>query len=364
MKIHEITDHLEEIAPLHYQESYDNSGLLVGDINSKVKGALISLDCTESVIDEAISLGINLVISHHPIIFSSLNKINGRNYVERVIIKAIKNDIAIYAIHTNLDNVFEGVNNKIAEKLGLINCKILLPKSKQIKQLVVYCPLTHSLALKEALLENGAGSFRNYDNCSFSVKGKGTFRPKKGSSPFLGNLEELEEVDEERLEFFFNNEDENLLLDVMHQNHPYEQVAFQVYSLDNISSEIGSGMIGDLQKEIESKEYLDSLKSKMSTECIRHTKLINKKIKKIAICGGSGSFLLEEAKRQNADLFVSSDFKYHEFFDAEDKIIIADIGHFESEQFTKDLIYDLLSKKFTKFAVQLSKVNTNPINYL
>ena len=364
MKIHEITDYLEEIAPLHYQESYDNSGLLVGDFNSKVKGALISLDCTESVIDEAISLGINLVISHHPIIFSSLNKINGRNYVERVIIKAIKNDIAIYAIHTNLDNVFEGVNSKIAEKLGLINCKILLPKSKQIKQLVVYCPLTHSLALKEALLENGAGSFRNYDNCSFSVKGKGTFRPKKGSSPFLGNLGDLEQVDEERLEFFFNNEDENRLLDVMHQNHPYEQVAFQVYSLDNISSEIGSGMIGDLQKEIEPKEYLDSLKSKMSTECIRHTKLINKKIKKIAICGGSGSFLLEEAKKQNADLFVSSDFKYHEFFDAEDKIIIADIGHFESEQFTKDLIYDLLSKKFTKFAVQLSKVNTNPINYL
>ena len=364
MKIHEITDYLEEIAPLHYQESYDNSGLLVGDFNSKVKGALISLDCTESVIDEAISLGINLVISHHPIIFSSLNKINGRNYVERVIIKAIKNDIAIYAIHTNLDNVFEGVNSKIAEKLGLINCKILLTKSKQIKQLVVYCPITHSLALKEALLENGAGSFRNYDNCSFSVKGKGTFRPKRGSSPFLGNVGEVEQVDEERLEFFLNNEDENRLLDVMHQNHPYEQVAFQVYSLDNVSSEIGSGMIGELQKEIEPKEYLDFLKIKMSTECIRHTKLINKKIKKIAICGGSGSFLLEEAKKQNADLFVSSDFKYHEFFDAEDKILIADIGHFESEQFTKDLIYDLLSKKFTKFAVQLSKVNTNPINYL
>ena len=316
MKIHEITDYLEEIAPLHYQESYDNSGLLVGDFNSKVKGALISLDCTESVIDEAISLGINLVISHHPIIFSSLNKINGRNYVERVIIKAIKNDIAIYAIHTNLDNVFEGVNSKIAEKLGLINCKILLTKSKQIKQLVVYCPITHSLALKEALLENGAGSFRNYDNCSFSVKGKGTFRPKRGSSPFLGNVGEVEQVDEERLEFFLNNEDENRLLDVMHQNHPYEQVAFQVYSLDNVSSEIGSGMIGELQKEIEPKEYLDFLKIKMSTECIRHTKLINKKIKKIAICGGSGSFLLEEAKKQNADLFVSSDFKYHEFFDA------------------------------------------------
>ena len=364
MKIHEITDFLEEIAPLHYQESYDNSGLLVGDFNSEIKGALISLDCTESVIDEAISLGTKLVISHHPIIFSPLKKINGKNYVERVILKAIKNDIAIYAIHTNLDNIYDGVNSKIVEKLGLINCKILLPTSKQIKQLVVYCPTTHALALKEALLENGAGSFRTYDNCSFSVKGKGTFKPKRGSSPFLGNIGDVEHVDEERLEFFFNNEDEKLILDVMRQNHPYEQVAYQVYSLDNISSDIGSGMIGDLQNEIDSKKYLDLLKTKMSTNCIRHTKIVNKKIKKIAICGGSGSFLLEEAKRQNADLFVSSDFKYHEFFDAEDKIIIADIGHFESEQFTKDLIYDLLSKKFTKFAVQLSKVNTNPINYL
>ena len=214
------------------------------------------------------------------------------------------------------------------------------------------------------MLENGAGSFRTYDNCSFSVTGKGTFKPKRGSSPFLGNIGDVEQVDEERLEFFFNNEDEKLLLDIMRQNHPYEQVAFQVYSLDNISSDIGSGMIGELQNEIDSKKYLDLLKTKMSTKCIRHTKIVKKKIKKIAICGGSGSFLLEEAKRQNADLFVSSDFKYHEFFDAEDKIIIADIGHFESEQFTKDLIYDLLSKKFTKFAVQLSKVNTNPINYL
>jgi putative NIF3 family GTP cyclohydrolase 1 type 2 len=198
----------------------------------------------------------------------------------------------------------------------------------------------------------------------FQLKGRELLGQKEVALHSWVILGELEQVDEERLEFFFNNEDENRLLDVMHQNHPYEQVAFQVYSLDNVSSEIGSGMIGELQKEIEPKEYLDLLKSKMSTECIRHTKLINKKIKKIAICGGSGSFLLEEAKKQNADLFVSSDFKYHEFFDAEDEIIIADIGHFESEQFTKDLIYDLLSKKFTKFAVQLSKVNTNPINYL
>jgi len=364
MKIREITDFLEEIAPLHYQESYDNSGLIIGDLENKVDDVLITLDCTEEVIDEAISNNCNLIISHHPIIFSPLKKINGKNYVERVIVKAIKHDISIYAIHTNLDNVYNGVNSKIAEKLGLKNCKILRPNSKLIKQLVVYCPSSHSESLKQSLLECGAGEFRNYDNCSFSVVGKGTFRPKEGSNPFFGNIDNTETVSEERLEFFYNIKDENALLECLFKNHPYEQVAYQIYSLDNICSEIGSGMIGELEDEIECDKFLALIKKKMKTDCIRHTSLIRNKIKYVAVCGGSGSFLLEEAKKKNADIFISSDFKYHEFFDADGKIIIADIGHFESEQFTKELICDMLSKKFTKFAVQLSKVNTNPINYL
>ena len=364
MKIREITDYLEEIAPLHYQESYDNSGLIIGDLENKVKDVLITLDCTEEVIDEAISKNCNLVISHHPIIFSPLKKINGKNYVERVIIKAIKNDISIYAIHTNLDNVYNGVNSKIAEKLGLKNCKILRPKSKLIKQLVVYCPSSHSEPLKQSLLECGAGEFKNYDNCSFSVVGQGTFRPKEGSNPFFGNIDNTETVSEERLEFFYNIKDQNALLECLFKNHPYEQVAYQIYSLDNICSEIGSGMIGELEDEIECDKFLKIIKDKMQTSCIRHTSLLKKKIKYVAVCGGSGSFLLEQAKNKKADIFISSDFKYHEFFDSDGKIVIADIGHFESEQFTKELIYDFLSKKFTKFAVQLSNVNTNPINYL
>ena len=364
MKIRNITDYLEEIAPLHLQESYDNSGLIIGDLENIVQGCLITLDCTEEVIDEAVSKKCNLVIAHHPIIFNPLKKIIGNSYVERTIIKAIKNDIAVYAIHTNLDNVYGGVNSKIAEKLGLINCEILLPKNKFLKQLVVYCPLTHSEALKEAMLDNGAGSFTNYDNCSFSSNGQATFRPKEGSSPFVGDIGEIYDSKEVRLEFFLEKDTENSLIKLMQENHPYEQVAYQIYTLDNFSHEIGSGMIGDLSSEIESEIFMNFIKKQMHTDCIRHTQLINKQIKRVAICGGSGSFLLQQAKNKKADIFISSDFKYHEFFDADKKIIIADIGHFESEQFTKELIYDFLRKKFTKFAVQLSNVNTNPINYL
>ena len=364
MKIKEITDFLEEIAPLHYQEAYDNSGLIIGNKEDVVHGALITLDCTEEVVEEAISKKCNLIIAHHPIIFGSINKINGNNYIERVIIKAIKNNISIYAIHTNLDNVIHGVNGKIAEKLGLVNCQILKPKSRLIKKLVVYCPKSHVSSLKESLFENGAGEFKKYDNCSFSVLGNGTFRPKKGSNPYLGKENEVESVQEERLEFFYNVEDEKMLLDCLFKNHPYEQVAYQIYLLDNLSTEIGSGIIGELEEEVETGNFLKDVKDKMNTDCIRFTKKVKKTIKKVAVCGGSGSFLLEQAKIKKADIFISSDFKYHEFFNAENTIIIADIGHFESEQYTKELIYDMLREKFTKFAVQLSKVNTNPINYL
>ena len=262
MNIKQITNFLESYAPLEYQESYDNCGLIIGDANAEVKGALITLDCTEAIIDEAIETGCNLVIAHHPIIFSGLKKLNGSNYIERTVIKAIKNDIAIYAIHTNLDNVHNGVSAKIAEKLGLENCKVLLPK-----------------------------------------------------------------------------EDLNINL-------------------------VGSGSIGELNLPVDAQVFIENLKLNMQTDCVRHTPLVKQQIKTVAVCGGSGSFLLKHAIAAKADIFITADFKYHEFFDAENKIVIADIGHYESEQFTKDLIYDLLVKNFTKFAVRLSKVNTNPIKYL
>ena len=363
MKIKEITNYLESVAPLHYQESYDNAGLLVGDANREIDTALITLDCTEEVVEEAIENNCNLIIAHHPIIFSGLKKITGQNYVERTIIKAIKNDIAIYAIHTNLDNIKTGVSAKIAEILGVENCKILSPKKDLLRQLAVYCPVSDTEKVKEALFQAGAGDIGNYDECSFSAKGEGTFRANEGCDPHIGNIGERHTEKEEKIEVIFPKYKENTIISSLKQEHPYEQVAYQIYILDNIYENVGAGIVGELAQKVDTNRFLEMLKTKIQTDCIRHTKLVKNQIKRVAICGGSGSFLLSNAICEKADIFITADFKYHEFFDGENDIIIADIGHFESEQFTKDLIYDLLSKKFSKFAVRLSKVNTNPINY-
>ena len=364
MNIKQITNFLESYAPLEYQESYDNCGLIIGDANAEVKGALITLDCTEAIIDEAIATGCNLVIAHHPIIFSGLKKLNGSNYIERAVIKAIKNDIAIYAIHTNLDNVHNGVSAKIAEKLGLENCKILAPKSDLLRQLVVYCPTANAETLKTALFEAGAGTIGDYDQCSFTSIGKGTFRANENCTPFVGEIGENHTENEDRIEVIYPKFKERAILDAMEVAHPYEQVAHQIYVLDNKHQLVGSGIIGELNVPVEAQVFLKNLKLNMQTDCVRHTSLVKQQIKTVAVCGGSGSFLLKNAMAAKADIFITADFKYHEFFDAENKIVIADIGHYESEQFTKDLIYDLLVKNFTKFAVRLSKVNTNPIKYL
>jgi len=363
MKIKEITNYLESVAPLHYQESYDNAGLLVGDASREIDAALITLDCTEEVVEEAIENNCNLIIAHHPIIFSGLKNITGQNYVERTIIKAIKNDIAIYAIHTNLDNIKTGVSAKIAEILGVENCKILSPKKDLLRQLAVYCPVSDTEKVKEALFQAGAGDIGNYDECSFSAKGEGTFRANEGCDPHIGNIGERHTEKEEKIEVIFPKYKENTIISALKQAHPYEKVAYQIYILDNIYENVGAGIVGELAQKVDTNRFLEMLKTKMQTDCIRHTKLVKNQIKRVAICGGSGSFLLSNAICEKADIFITADFKYHEFFDGENDIIIADIGHFESEQFTKDLIYDLLSKKFSKFAVRLSKVNTNPINY-
>jgi dinuclear metal center YbgI/SA1388 family protein len=364
MKIKKITNYLESIAPLHFQESYDNAGLIVGDVSAEVSGVIITLDCTEEVVDEAIENKCNLIIAHHPIIFSGLKQLNGKNYMERTVIKAIKNDIAIYAIHTNLDNVKTGVSAKIADILGVKNCKILSPKKDLLRQLVVYCPLSDAEKVKTTLFNAGAGNIGNYDECSFTSKGEGTFRANEDCNPHLGEIGERHIEKEERIEVVFPKYLENSIISAMKLSHPYEEVAYQIYILDNVYENIGSGVVGELIKEIDAIKFLEQLKSKMKTDCIRHTNIVKGKIKKVAICGGSGSFLLKDAISAEADIFITADFKYHDFFDADNNIIIADIGHYESEQFTKDLIYDLLSKNFSKFAVRLSKVNTNPINYL
>ena len=364
MKIKEITQFLEGIAPLNYQESYDNSGLIVGDENKEVTSVLICLDSVELVIDEAIENGCNLVIAHHPIVFLGVKKLNGKNHIERTIIKAIKNDIAIYAIHTNLDNVKVGVSSKIADKIGLKNQKILAPKGDLLRKLEVYVPKENSEEVQNALFSVGAGSVGDYKNCSFQTEGVGTFLPLEDANPAVGIIGKQERIEEVKIEVIFPTNLEKILILEMKKAHPYEEVAHQIYILEHVFPEVGSGIVGELETAIDTKEFLKSLKNTMKTDCIRYTKLVKNTIKKVAVCGGSGSFLLNNAIAVEADIFITADFKYHEFFNAENNIIIADIGHYESEQFTMELIYDLLINNFSKFAVRLSKINTNPINYL
>ncbi len=365
VKIKNITQYLEYIAPTAYQESYDNSGLIVGDLNVECTGVLICLDSTEDIVNEAIAKGCNLIVAHHPIVFKGLKRFNGKNYVERTVIAAIKNDVAIYAIHTNLDNVFEnGVNTMIAEKLGLKNCKILAPKRQILSKITTFCPIDATQKVLDALHESGAGQIGDYKNCSFRNMGIGAFQPSGNANPHIGSIDKLEEVVENRLELIFPSYLTSKILQTLRTVHPYEEVAYYLTSLENANQEVGSGMIGDLETPSDELKFLTFIKTTMECGSIRHTDLLGKKIKRVAVCGGAGGFLLNDAISQGADLFVTADYKYHEFFDADKKIIIADIGHYESEKFTINLIYSLISKKFPNFAVNLTDKNTNPVNYL
>jgi len=362
-KIKDIINYLEEIAPSAYQESYDNAGLITGNQQADVTGVLITLDSTESVIEEAITKECNLVIAHHPIVFKGLKKITGKNYVERTIIKAIKHDIAIYAIHTNLDNIINGVNQKIADKLGLNKLRILQPKSSTLSKLVTLSPKKYTQKITQALHDAGAGHIGQYDQCSFSTEGIGSFRPSELADPHIGTEDQQESVTEDRIEVILPTHLQHNILAALHEAHPYEEVAYYLSAISNKNQEVGAGIIGELGASMSSPEFLQYLKEKMELKVIRHTNAIHDKIQKIAICGGAGSFLLPHAIRSQADVFITGDFKYHEFFDAEDHLMIADIGHYESEVFTKELIHDILSQKFASFAFNLSEINTNPISY-
>jgi dinuclear metal center YbgI/SA1388 family protein len=359
----DVTNFLESFAPLNLQESYDNAGLITGDVNTEIKTVLITLDVIEKVIDEAIKKNAQLIVAHHPIVFSGLKKFTGKNYVERTIIKALKNDIAIYAAHTNLDSVEGGVNQKICEKLGLQNCKILQPASGQLKKLVTFIPIEHLNPVREAVFNAGAGNIGNYDSCGFTAEGLGSFRGNENANPFVGEKGKIHTEKEVRFETIFPGYWQGKVIDALLKSHPYEEVAFDIYPLDNQFNKTGMGMIGTVAAPVSETGFLKQLKSTFNTGVIKHTALKGQPVNKVAVCGGAGSSLLNSAIAAGADFFISADFKYHQFFDAENKIVIADIGHFESEQFTKELFYELLMKNFPKFAVHLSEVNTNPVFY-
>jgi dinuclear metal center YbgI/SA1388 family protein len=362
MIIDEIIQHLETFAPVYLQESYDNAGLIVGEGSSECNGVITTLDATEAVVDEAISKNCNLVVAHHPIIFRGLKKLNGKNYVERTILKAIKNDIAIYAIHTNLDNVKKGVNNKIAERIALQNLQMLQPKEQILKKLITFAPLDNAEDLQKALFAAGAGQLGKYSECSFNTEGTGTFKPEEGADPFVGEIGKRHEEKEMKIEVIFPGYLEQKIIRAMIEAHPYEEVAYDIISLGNYLSDVGSGLIGELENTVGENEFLQKIKTAFNLQAIRHTKLLGKQIKKVAVCGGAGSFLIPVALSNRADVYITSDIKYHEFFDAEDMLLI-DIGHYESEQFTIDLLYDILKEKYPNFAVRKTEVNTNPVNY-
>ncbi len=363
MKVQDITSLLEKLAPPFLQENYDNAGLLTGNSNWDCTGVLVCLDATEAVVKEAVEKKCNLIVAHHPIIFSGLKKITGSNYVEQAIIVAIKNDIAIYAIHTNLDNVPDGVNGKIAEKLGLVNCEILVPNTLALKKLFTFVPTDYAEAVRNAIFNAGGGHIGNYSECSFNNPGYGTYTAGENSQPFAGKIGERHSEAETKIEIVFPAWLEKSVCNALKNAHPYEEVAFDIVNISNNAKLAGSGLIGYLPMEMSENELLTLIKAKFELKVIKHTHFIGKLVKKVAVCGGSGSFLIKAAIAAGADMFISSDFKYHEFFDANGRIVIADIGHYESEQFTIGLLSEFLQQKFPTFAVLKTGVVTNPVNY-
>ncbi|MDN3724576.1 Nif3-like dinuclear metal center hexameric protein [Aequorivita sp. SDUM287046] len=364
MKVKEIIAILEELSPLAYSEGFDNTGLLVGDANADVSGILVTLDTLEEVVDEAIQKKCNLIVSFHPIIFSGLKKITGKTYVERVVMKAIKHDIAIFSNHTALDNSWNGVNAMICEKLGLKNRKILIPQKDAIQKLVTFVPTKDAEKVRNALFTAGAGNIGNYENCSFNIPGSGSFKGNDASNPVIGEKGKIHFEAETQIGITFAKHLQSNILKALFETHPYEEVAYEISTLENQNQHLGMGMIGEFEKPMKEQDFLEFIKKTMNTDCVRHSALLKKHIKKVAVLGGSGSFAIDAAKSVGADAFISSDLKYHDFFKAENTILLADIGHYESEQYTKALLHSFLKKKITNFAVLLSQTNTNPISYL
>lgn len=364
MKIKDIIKVIEDLAPLSFQEPYDNTGMQIGSSDKEINSVLLTLDVTEDTINEAIENKTDLIISHHPLIFSGIKKLSGKNSTERIVIKAIKNDIAIYSCHTNIDSAWQGVNIKLAEKLGLQKIKILKPVTGNLKKLVTFVPADHADKLRTALFEAGAGNIGNYDSCSFNTEGKGTYRANENANPFAGKINELHSENEIRIETIFPSHLKSKVLSALLANHPYEEVAFDIFSLDNTFNKQGIGAIGILNEETDENIFLKSIKKTLNCKQIRHSALTGKKIKKVAVCGGSGSFLISEALSSDADAFVTADLKYHQFQEPENKMLLVDAGHFETEYHTLEIFYELLNKKFPTFAIYFSKVSTNPVNYL
>ena len=364
MKIKEVISALETFAPLPLQDGFDNAGLQIGLTDAEAAGALLCLDVTEAVVDEAIALGCNLIVSHHPLIFKGYKSIAGRDYVERCIMKAIKNDIVIFSMHTNLDNAPQGVNCKMAEKIGLTNLKVLEPKGNMLLKLVTFVPEAQAETVRQALFEAGCGCIGNYDSCSYSVEGKGTFRANKGCHPYCGKIGELHTEPEVRIETVLPAFMEKKVLKTLAEVHPYEEPAYDLYPLQNSWSQVGAGLVGELEEPETEGEFLKRIKKIFEAGCVKHSRMSGRLVSKVALCGGAGAFLLPKAVQAHADVFITGEVKYHDYFSYENDILIAEIGHYESEQYTKEILYSIIREMFPTLEVTMTRVNTNPVKYL
>lgn len=363
-KIKEVIKLIETIAPLSRQENYDNSGLHAGDPEMEVKSVLIALDVTETVVDEAIEQGCNLIISHHPVIFKPLKSITPKSEPGRCLLKAIRHNIVLYAAHTNLDNVMGGVNSMIGRKLGLENLQILQPLTGALQKLVVFVPHAHAEEVREAMFTAGAGHIGQYDQCSYNLEGKGTFRALPGTQPFVGETGKMHSEPETRIEVICESHLLSTVVQAMVKAHPYEEVAWDAYSLTNEFPLAGSGMIGMFASPMQEVDFLAHVKQVFNAGCVKYSPLINRRVKKVAFCGGSGNFLISAAMKMGADVFITGELKYHDYFLAERKVLLVEAGHYETEQFTSQLLYEIVKEKFTTFATRISNIRTNPINYL
>ncbi|MBQ6769518.1 MAG: Nif3-like dinuclear metal center hexameric protein [Bacteroidales bacterium] len=363
MTVNDILKCITEVAPLQWQESYDNAGLQVGDLNAEAHKALVCLDITEEIVDEAIAKDCDVIVSHHPLIFKGLKHLTPTNYIERAVMKAIKHDIAMLSMHTNLDNSHLGVSRILAERLGLKDLHVLQPLENQLKKVVVYAPLSAAETVRKAMFEAGAGCIGNYDSCSFNAQGQGTFKANGEAHPYVGEIRKVHFEDEVRIETVVPKHALNQVLAAMLKVHPYEEVAYDVFALENEFQQAGAGMVGELENPMEEIDFLQLVSVTLSSPCLRHSALTGRKIKKVALCGGSGSPFMGDALRQKADAYLTADIKYHDFFIPEGRILLVDGGHFETEQFTKELIRGLIQKKFPTFAAVIAETNTNSVHY-
>ena len=363
MTVKDILNCITEIAPLQWQESYDNAGLQVGDLNAEVHKALICLDITEEVIDEAVAKHCDVIVSHHPLIFKGLKHLTPQTYIERAVMKAVKHDIAMISMHTNLDNSYMGVSRMLAEKLGLQHLHILQPLEGHLRKVVVFAPSSHAEKVRNAMFEAGAGCIGNYDSCSFNAQGHGTFKAGETAHPYVGEVGELHVEDEVRIETVVPKHALSQVIAAMLKAHPYEEVAYDVYAIENEFQQAGAGMVGDFENPMEEADFLRLVAEQIGSPCLRHSALTGRKVKKVALCGGSGSPFIGDALRNHADAYLTADIKYHDFFVPEGDILLVDGGHFETEQFTKELICELIRKKFPTFAAEIAETRTNAVYY-